>query len=315
MKKRMILLAAMLCLVASILPMAFATEAEEATEATNVPREPGYCGENMTWELTDGVLTISGDGMMDDFPENAPWADRRDEIISIVFTGEVTYVGKRAFWDCDELLSVDFGDTLKELGPQAFISCDKLPVLYFPATFKVFGEGSLQSCPSLKELYCAGRFPSFRLNCLWDTYLTIYYSAAQPWSESTIADLEAAFKGRVDFQPAESVLPPEPTEPEEEVTEPTEEATEPTETEPEVTEVPTEEPTEAPTEEATEATVEQTEPEETRPEPTEATDATQPEPEPEKKSGSWIGIVIIAGVLIVMAAGSMIFGRKGKYSR
>ena len=315
MKKRMILLLTVLCVLCTTIPAAFATE----TEATNVSREPGYCGENMTWELTDGVLTISGDGMMDDFPENAPWAERRDEIVSIVFTGEVTYIGQRAFWDCDELLSVDFGDTLKELGPQAFISCDKLPVLYFPATFKVFGEGSLQSCPSLKALYCAGRFPSFRLNCLWDTYLTIYYSAAQPWSESTIADLEAAFKGRVDFQPADNVLPPEPTEPEE-VTEPTEETAEPTETEPEETQIPTEEATEAPTEETagtepseTAGTV--TEPEITEPEPTEATEAEQPEPEPEKKSGSWIGIVIIAGVLVVMAVGSLLFGKKGKYSR
>ena len=317
MKKCMILLLTVLCLLCAAIPAVFATE----TEGTNVSREPGYCGENMTWELKDGVLTISGDGMMDDFPENAPWADRRDEIISIVFTGEVTYIGQRAFWDCDELLSVDFGDTLKELGTQAFISCDKLPVLYFPATFKVFGEGSLQSCPGLKEIYCAGRCPSFRLNCLWDTYLTIYYSAAQPWSESTIADLETAFKGRIDFQPAENVLPPEPTEPEEEVTEPTEESIEPTETEPEVTEIPTEEATEAPTEETaeTEATNGVTEPETTEPEPepepTEGTDDTQPEPEPEKKSGSWIGIVIIAGVLVIMAVGSLLFGKKGKYSR
>ena len=315
MKKRIILLLTVLCLLCSTLPVAMATEVGETTEATQPIRDANACGENMTWELVDGVLTISGDGMMDDFPDNAPWADRRDEIISIVFTGEVTYIGERAFWDCDKLVSVDFGNTLKELGKQAFISCDVLEVLYFPATFKVFGEGSLQSCPGLKALYCAGRFPSFKLNCLWDTYLTIYYSADHPWSESTISDLEAAFKGRVSFEPADNVLPPEPTEPTEPVTEPTEPETEPTE---EVTEA-----TEEATVPATEETIVETEATEVPTEaPTEAPEevpsnpqSTEPEPEPERKSGSWIGLVIIAAVLLVMVAGSLLFGRKGKYSR
>ena len=313
MKKRIILLLTALCLLCSAIPMAMATETEEATQPAE---ELEYCGENLTWELKDGVLIFTGYGRMDDFPDNAPWADRRDEIVSVVFMGDVTYIGERAFWDCDNLTSVDFGDTLIELGKQAFISCDVLEVLYFPATFKVFGEGSLQSCPGLKALYCAGRFPSFKLNCLWDTYLTIYYSAQYPWSESTIADLEAAFKGRVSFEPAENVLPPEPTEPTEPVTEPTEEPTEaPTE---EVTE-PTEEETIPATEETApetqateEPTAEATEPET---QPSTQPQQTEPEPEPEREIGSWIGIVIIACVLVIMAAGSMIFGKKGKYSR
>ena len=318
MKKRMILLLTVVCLLCSAIPVAMATEVEETTEATQPIRNANACGENMTWELKDGVLTISGDGMMDDFPDNAPWADRRDEIISIVFTGEVTYIGERAFWDCDKLESVEFGNSLKELGKQAFISCDVLEVLYFPATFKVFGEGSLQSCPGLKALYCAGRFPSFKLNCLWDTYLTIYYSADHPWSEGTIADLEAAFKGRVSFEPADNVLPPEPTEPTEPVTEPTEEPTEaPTEEVTEATEeatVPATEETTVETE-ATEAPGEESTEPETQPEAPSEPQQTEPEPAPESKSGSWIGIVIIAAVLLIMAAGSLIFGRKGKYSR
>jgi hypothetical protein len=316
MKKRIILLLTVLCLLCSAIPMAMATEAGDTTEETQPVREANACGENLTWELKDGVLIFTGYGRMDDFPDNAPWADRRDEIVSVVFMGDVTYIGERAFWDCDNLTSVDFGDTLIELGKQAFISCDVLEVLYFPATFKVFGEGSLQSCPGLKALYCAGRFPSFKLNCLWDTYLTIYYSAQYPWSESTIADLETAFKGRVSFEPAENVLPPEPTEPTEPVTEPTEETTEtPTE---EVTE-----PTEEETIPATEETAPETQPTEeptaeaTEPEtqPSTQPQQTEPEPEPEREIGSWIGIVIIACVLVVMAAGSMIFGKKGKYSR
>ena len=312
MKKHIIFVLVILSLLCSLLPVAMATETGDTAEETESVRGENSCGENMTWELVDGVLTIIGYGRMDDFPDNAPWADQRDDIISVVFTGDVTYIGERAFWDCDNLISVEFGNKLTELGTQAFISCDALEVLYFPSTFKVFGEGSLQSCPSLKALYCAGRFPSFRMNCLWDTYLTIYYSARYPWSESTIADLEAAFKGRVSFEPADNVLPPEPTEPTEPVTEPTEapteEVTEPTEEET----IPVTEET-APETQATEAPTEEvTQPE---PQPSVEPEPTEPEPEPENKIGSWIGIVLIAAVLVIMAAGSMIFGKKGKYSR
>ena len=32
--------------------------------------ESGTCGENLTWDLTDGVLTISGTGAMNDYYSN-----------------------------------------------------------------------------------------------------------------------------------------------------------------------------------------------------------------------------------------------------
>ena len=36
----------------------------------------GKCGDNLTWSLTDGTLTISGTGKMYDFDyESVPWAD------------------------------------------------------------------------------------------------------------------------------------------------------------------------------------------------------------------------------------------------
>ena len=40
--------------------------------------ESGSCGENLTWSLEDGTLTITGSGAMTDFPESAmaPWYHR-----------------------------------------------------------------------------------------------------------------------------------------------------------------------------------------------------------------------------------------------
>ena len=326
MKKTAILYILILALLFSLLsPMALATEAEEettevteeTTEVTQPVREPDQCGEDMPWAYADGTLTITGTGAMDDFPEDAPWDAHREEITQIIFIGEISYIGAGAFDDYDALEDVDFGDAMFEFGTRAFYSCDGLTELSLPASFKVFGEESLRGCGKLKEIHCAGRFPSFRLNCLWDTYVTIYFPADRPWGVEYIQQLEEAFKGRVEFLASDGTDPYVPTEPTEETTVPTEETTEATT---EATTEPTTVPTEETTQATTEATTAPTEPateEATR--PTETSAPTEAAGEDEKpRSGSWIGLMIVGIVLAMTGLGIAIFkprSRGGKYRR
>lgn len=316
MKKLLTLLLAVV-MVLSAVPMAFATDSEETTEDAEIVRAPDECGEGITWEVDGGVLFIRGDGVMDDFEEGKePWRDHKDEIEEVLIEGELTYIGAFAFKDYDALLAVGFGDALYEIGKEAFRSCDGLSSIWLPESFKVFGESSFQSCKNLKEIHCAGRFPSFRQNSMWDTYVTIYYPVEKPWDVELIAQLEEAFKGRVQFLASDGTdhyVPTEPTEePEETVPETTVPETEapvteaPTETEENVTEMPA---TEAATEEMTEMPTER---EETTP-------ATAPEaedePEAEKGGFPW-GLAIVGAVLAGLGAGFLIFGgKKGKYQR
>ena len=47
--------------------------------------ESGTCGDNLTWNLTNGVLTISGTGTMSDFTlGGAPWYSSRSSIINVI---------------------------------------------------------------------------------------------------------------------------------------------------------------------------------------------------------------------------------------
>lgn len=48
--------------------------------------ESGTCGDNLTWDLTDGVLTIAGSGAMTDFENNTytPWNGYSSLIQSVV---------------------------------------------------------------------------------------------------------------------------------------------------------------------------------------------------------------------------------------
>lgn len=314
MTKRLFSVLTILCLMlaAFTIPVS-ATETTEATEPTNVPREPGYCAETMTWAYADGVLTISGEGEMDDFPEGAPWAAYKDAVTELIISDGITYIGAYAFPDFDKLETVRFGNAVYEIGKEAFRSCDALTSISLPASFKIFGESCFQDCRKLQEIHCAGRFPSFRLNCLWGSYLKIYFPAEQPWSVDLIQELEGAFSGRIEFLSSDGSDPYEPTEA----------TTAPEETEPE-TAPPTTEAETVPTTEATVPTTQATQPPqttapETQPEPTEPS-VTEPAPEEEAEpegGSSWIGLVIIGVVAVFLLLGALIFrGRRGgKYAR
>lgn len=191
-------LCVLLCLLLALqLPIVRAADAEGQTGS-------------FSWTLSGGVLTISGAGAMPDYPDGAPWDAHRASITKVVFTGGVTYVGAHAFQDYDALKTVEFGDAMYELGKQSFYSCDGLTVLHLPQTFKVFGEECLRHCSALKEIHDEGRPASFRLNCLWDTKVIIYYPAARPWGLDYIQQMEGVFKGRIEFLASDGTDPYDP---------------------------------------------------------------------------------------------------------
>lgn len=270
---------------------------------------------DFTWTLTGNTLTISGSGAMEDFTEDAPWLPYASQIQKVVFTGGVTYVASGAFADYDTITEVDFGDAMYELGKRSFYSCDGLTALYMPASFKVFGEDSLRACSKLTEIHCEGRFPSFRLNSLWDTYAKIYFPADRPWSVELIQQLEEAFHGRIEFLASDGTDPYTPTAPTQETVE---ETTEPPTEETEAT-------TEETTEETTQVTTEETLPPTTVPPETSTPETTMPETTvptenppaeaPSRYSPVTLVLAAVVMVLCILCAGVLIIRshRGGKY--
>jgi len=292
-----------LCIILAASVSAAATEMDTLA--------PDQCGDNLTWEYADGVLTITGEGEMYDYLEGGPWSAYQEEIREIVFVGGVTYIGAYAFRDYDALEKVDFGDAMFEIGMEAFRSCDSLTQIHLPETFKVFGESSFESCENLTEIHSAGRFPTFRQNSMWQTYATIYFPAEKPWDVELIKELEDAFHGRIEFLASDGS---DPYDPNAETTAP---VTEPPAPEAPATEAPAQpETTAAPvTEPETTAPVQTTAPETEAPETT----AAPTEPEQEEKdgpNGMVIGGIIVGVILLLAVLGKLIFGRKkGKYAR
>ena len=87
------------------------------------PTDPaGTCGENLTWTLIDGKLTISGTGPMSYDGYEAPWADYGDEITQIEIGGGVTSLADYAFAHTG-VTEVFLPASVTEIGTEAFGSC------------------------------------------------------------------------------------------------------------------------------------------------------------------------------------------------
>ncbi|MBR2549703.1 MAG: hypothetical protein IKE92_06780 [Clostridiales bacterium] len=96
-------------LITIILTVVYVFTLFPALESVADRLESGTCGDDLTWTLDDkGKLTISGSGDMYDWKKlnTVPWADYRDDIVSVEFDGDVTSIGYQAFSMCTNLNSV-----------------------------------------------------------------------------------------------------------------------------------------------------------------------------------------------------------------
>ena len=101
----------------------------------------GKCGDNATWELVDGVLTISGTGDMYDYNyETKPWYNYQNEVTSIVIESGITGIGESAFYGCENTASIIIPEGVTTIGEYAFNVCRKLTSLELPASVRYVGK-------------------------------------------------------------------------------------------------------------------------------------------------------------------------------
>ena len=124
--------------------------------------QSGKCGENLTWTLENGVLTISGTGPMQDFDFNdtTSWHYNRTSISSVVINEGITSIGKYAFQNCTNLQKVDIPDTVTSIGDNAF-RYSKVKNIYMASVNKI-GRSAFSGCEQLEMVvFPLVRFWSF----------------------------------------------------------------------------------------------------------------------------------------------------------
>ncbi len=115
----------------------------------------GSCGENLTWTLEDGVLTISGTGPMTSFgvySNNPPWSDARRSITAVVIGSGVTTIGSAAFYKCISLTSVSIPETVTSIEDWTFYGCSSLTNILIPAGVTTIGDYAFYDCSSLTSV-------------------------------------------------------------------------------------------------------------------------------------------------------------------
>ena len=125
--RKLRLLSALLALAMLLALLPTAAFAEDTVYGTVSGVPSGNCGaegDNLTWTLDGGTLTISGSGAMAEYENyNArPWVAYKNDIQKVVIRGEVTTIGKHAFEDCSQLSTVELpkNGKLKKIGFNAF---------------------------------------------------------------------------------------------------------------------------------------------------------------------------------------------------
>jgi hypothetical protein len=89
-----------------------------------IPVPYGTCGDNITWNVTDSVLTISGTGAMDC---SAPWTFYNTSIKSLVIEEGVTQLGPvESYNGCTNLSTVTLSSTVTDFGYASFQQCTAL---------------------------------------------------------------------------------------------------------------------------------------------------------------------------------------------
>lgn len=111
------------------------------------------CGENLTWTLENGVLTITGTGAMTDFDGiSVPWSARKGEIHTVNMDPRVTHIGVNAFNGCVNLANITFPTALATIGDAAFSGCSSLTTLTIPDSAIHIGESAFEGCTALTSI-------------------------------------------------------------------------------------------------------------------------------------------------------------------
>ena len=130
-----------------------------AAPAARAEGESGTLGDNLSWSLSGGTLTITGKGAMADISETgrAPWHEVRNEIYQVVLPDGLTSVGDMAFYECSKLQSVVIPSSVTRIGKFAFAYCSDLKILNLGSGVTAIEECAFTDCYRLASLDLPGK--------------------------------------------------------------------------------------------------------------------------------------------------------------
>ncbi len=211
-KSLSLFLCIVLCLSLFPFPAAYAEEnietvVEEETVsdvARSAAIHSGTWG-NLTWTLPEesGLLTISGNGVMDDFASDSTeaWRRYRDYIKAVEIGSGVTSIGAFAFAYCYGIMtSVTIPESVTSIGASAFDGCFSLTSVTIPENITSIGTYAFYYCKSLKEIRFLGAPPTIGDNAFKSVTATADYPANRGWTAGAMQN----YGGNLTWMPFET---------------------------------------------------------------------------------------------------------------
>jgi hypothetical protein len=138
-------------------------EAADGWKAFNIVEQSGGggschsgtfgAGGALRWKLCDGTLTVSGVGVIPNYPsDNAPWSSYKDDIIFVIMESGIERIGSSAFSRCSSLASITLPTSITSIGEFVFFGCSSLESVVLPTSLNTIGYGAFNSCSSLKAI-------------------------------------------------------------------------------------------------------------------------------------------------------------------
>lgn len=203
-------------------------EAEIATVATEeetLSEISGQCGDNLTWVLEDGTLTISGTGDMWDYSittyngnriTSAPWGKYcwpYTKSVRLIIEEGVTSIGEYAFYNCqgireeiqipDSVVNINMyafyscirfrklilGSGITKIGAVAFGNCSDLSDdLIIPESINRIDEYAFDKCTKIGNVYFRGNAPEINYDAFRETVVNVYYPLGKSSWDNVIGD-------------------------------------------------------------------------------------------------------------------------------
>lgn len=170
-------------------------EGDDSAKAADSTTSTGATSNDITWELKDGVLTVSGSGVPDQGLGESIGDPRVHQITTVKIEEGITGIGYGAFWNCDNLTEVLIPDSVKKIGGYAFHGCTNLKKISIPNGVTEIGFGTFWGCASLPEILLPGSLIKID-NYAFSGCISLR-EVAIPTSVSEIGDL--AFSGCINL--------------------------------------------------------------------------------------------------------------------
>ena len=156
----------------------------------------GQCGENLTYTLVDGVLTITGTGEMYDYDyyssrSRAPWSNAT--VTAVTVAEGATSIGNSAFSSLDSITEFTIPSTVTRIGDNAFSYCSRLTSIHIPNGVTSIGGEAFEQCSSLRSITIPNSVTSIGYEaftyCVNLTHLYIPASVTETGTSNLVYDI------------------------------------------------------------------------------------------------------------------------------